>query len=127
MPGMHGRRGRGSKPSPPQGTMTRERLHALLVDIGATCLQAGLEAEFGFPSDPEAHASYLAGEACRIARGADRNPQECWEEIARHEQALSQLSHAALLRAALLGVKLVGRDIRIRKPSRPRPMFGLRR
>jgi hypothetical protein len=127
MPGKHGRGGRGPKPLPPQGIMTRERLHTLLVDIGATCLQAGLEAEFGFPSDPEAHASYMAGEACRIARGADWRPQECWEEIVRHEQALSQLPHATLLRAALLGVKLVGRHIRIRKPSKPRPMFGLSR
>lgn len=31
MPGIHGRGGRGSKLSPPQGIMTRERLHALLV------------------------------------------------------------------------------------------------
>ncbi len=122
-----GYRGRGRRPFPSRTLMTREQLHALLVDIGATCLQAGLEAEFGFPSDQEAHASYLAGEACRIARGDDQRPHVCREEIARHEAVLSQLPYATLLRANLLGVKLVGREIRIRKPSKPRLLFGLPR
>jgi hypothetical protein len=125
MPGRVGRGDRGFRQHPPDGAITPERLRAFLVHVGAACLQAGLEAEHGFPGDRECDAWYLAAEAARVAFGYDSEPQVCWEQIGQHEEALSRIPPGVLLHAALRGLEILGREAGRRKPSRPRPMAGL--